>query len=297
MKRLITFVCLIIIISLGYTLITKGFESDFFGVASYKKIEEKSEGLTKKLAVYDKKNQEEYETAVTNLNSSIKNFNDSKEKYETIFKEFSNTLDKDDENEVLEEVIYSDKEKYKIDFLLVILGDYGEQEGVDVVFNLLTSSTVDPNSSALNYFLSDLKFTITGQYMDVADFISDLENDDRLGWEIRDFSMSQGSNNGYSGVVASFTIKDIPIDSESYIASSSYVNESNDAVKETNSTSEDEKATNTESSSENSNSSVENKISNNDSSIDNKVSNDNTSIDNKVSNNTSIANNTSNSVN
>ena len=225
MKRLITFICLFVIIFVGYTLITKGFESNSFNIPNYEVIEDKSEALTKKLAVYDKKNQEEYETAVTNLNSSIKSFKGSKEKYEAIREELADVLNKDDTesvDEVIEEVIYSDKEKYMMDFLLVTLGNYGEKEGVDVDLKLTTSSTTDSNASTLNYFLADLKFTVTGQYIDVTNFISDLENNDKLNWEIKDFSMANGTANGYTGVSATFTIKDVPIDSESYIETSSY---------------------------------------------------------------------------
>lgn len=218
MKRLITFICLFIIIFVGYYFINNGFEGSIINIASYDKIESKSEALTKKLASYDKKNQEEYETAVTNLNSSIKTYKDSKAKYETIVEELADYLNKDEDevNETIEEIIYSDKEKYKVDFLLVTLGDYGEKEGVDVVYQLTTSSTTDPNSSTLNYFLADLKFTVTGQYMDVANFISDLENDEKLKWEISGFAMGNG---GSGGVSAMFTIKDVPIDSESYLES------------------------------------------------------------------------------
>ena len=219
MKRLITFVCLILIIAVGYFLITRGFENDTFSIASYETLATKSDGITKKLANYDQKNQNEYETAISNLNSSKKTYKESKEKYEKIFKELSVMLDnngsEETTEEIVEEIIYSDKEKYKVDFLLVILGVYGEEEGVDITYQLTTSSTIDPNSTTLNYFLSDLKFTVTGQYIDVAHFISDLEDDDRLNWEINNFAMNSGSG----GVTATFTIKDVPIDSESFISS------------------------------------------------------------------------------
>lgn len=222
MKRLITFICLIVIAFLGYHLITSDVDVGSFNIGSYNTIETKSNALTKKLANYDKKNESEYETAVKNLNSSVATYKDAKARYEAILSELSDVLNNKDADasaqEVIEETIYSDQEKYKVDFLLVTLGDYGEKEGVDVVYQLTTSSTVDQNSSTLNYFLSDLKFTVTGQYMSVANFISDLENDDRLSWEIKDFAMGN-STNGKSGVTAAFTVKDVPIDTESYLES------------------------------------------------------------------------------
>ena len=74
MKRLITFICLIVIIIVGCLMIKKGFENNFFNIASYNTIETKSEALTKKLAAYDKKNKDEYDTAVTNLKTSVKQY-------------------------------------------------------------------------------------------------------------------------------------------------------------------------------------------------------------------------------
>ena len=223
MKKLITYVCLIVVVILGFSIITKGNET--FKIVSYKTIGEKSDSLTQKLAVYDKMNQDEYDSTCDNLKNSIKSYQDSKAKYEAIVEELSDVLSKkeaedvkeEEEDKVVEEIIYSDKEKYKVDFLLVTLGDYGEREGVDVVYQLTTSPTVDPNSTTLNYFLADLKFTVTGEYMNVVNFISDLEDNDKLNWEIKSFNMEAGSSNGYQGVTAKFVIEDVPIDSESYI--------------------------------------------------------------------------------
>lgn len=220
MKRLFTFIFLIVIIVVGCYLIKKGFENEVFDVSSYEKIESKSEDLTKKLADYNEKNEVDYNEAIDELNTASKAYGESKAKYDEIFTELADVINNNGEDsEAIEEVIYSDKEKYKVDFLLVTLGDYGAEEGVDVVYQLTTSSTIDPNSSTLKYFLADLRFTVTGQYMDVANFISDLENDNKLGWEINDFAMENGSANGYTGVSAVFTIRDVPIDSESFIAS------------------------------------------------------------------------------
>lgn len=221
MKRTIILICLFVVILIGFRLIAKGFESGNLEIASYFTIEKKSEKLTRKLASYNKKNQEEYDKSVENLNTSIKKYEESKSKYDAIYAELADVLNKGNSNEqdAVEEVIYSDKEKYKVDFLLVTLGAYGEKNGVDVIYQLATSSTIDANAGTLKYFLADLKFTITGSYINVSNFISDIENDDKLGWEIKNFSMSNGTNNGYTGVSATFTIKDVPIDSDSYLAS------------------------------------------------------------------------------
>ena len=50
-------------------------------------------------------------------------------------------------------------------------------------------------------------------------FIGDLEDDEKLQWEINNFEMANGTANGYTGVTAIFYIRDVPIDSESFINS------------------------------------------------------------------------------
>ena len=272
MKRLITFIFLIVIIVIGCYLIKKGFENDIFNVSSYETIETKSEALTKKLALYDKKNQDEYDAATNSLKTSTKAYNESKTKYDDILSELADVINNGDGDDEIEEIIYSDKEKYKVDFLLVTLGDYGAEEGVDVVYQLTTSSTIDPNASTLNYFLADLRFTVTGQYMDVTNFISDLENDDKLGWEINGFAMENGSANGYEGVSAVFVIRDVPIDSESFIASEGMSN-----INENTNRSDNQNPTQT---------STQNTVTN----TTNMVSNTTNTVSNSVSNTTNTIN-------
>ena len=217
MKRLITFISLIVIIFLGYKFITKGAGDK---IVSYNTIETKSEALTKKLAAYDKRNQDDFEAAKSTLDSSIKTYKNSKEKYETIYKELTEIMQANpnsDESEQIEQVIVSDQKVYFWDYILYALGTYGKKHGVDVNITVSTSAQTNPASSLYDLFIADVNFTITGAYMNVSNFISELENDSELAWEINDFSMESGSANGFSGVSAKFNVKGIPIDSKSYI--------------------------------------------------------------------------------
>ena len=116
MKRLFTFIFLIVIIVVGCYLIKKGFENEFFDVSSYEKIESKSEDLTKKLADYNEKNEVDYNEAIDELNTASKAYGESKAKYDEIFAELADVINNNGEDsEAIEEVIYSDKEKYKVE--------------------------------------------------------------------------------------------------------------------------------------------------------------------------------------
>ena len=222
MKRLITFISLIVIVFLGYTFIMKGVNTSKVKIASLNTVKSESDMLTKKLATYDKMNDEQYEAKKASLDSNINTYKNSKIKYEKIVEELAEVINNDpnsSESEAISDVIYSDQEVYPWDFILVTLGNYGLEHGVDVNIDVATSGMTSPTSTLYNFFLGDITFTVTGSYKDVSDYIAELENDERLLWEINDFSMQSGSSNGYSGVSGKFTVKGIPIDSQSYLES------------------------------------------------------------------------------
>ena len=55
----------------------------------------------------------------------------------------------------------------------------------------------------------NLKFTVTGSYISITDFISDIENDSTLGFKIEEFKMSPSGSEG--DLQATFTCKEITI--------------------------------------------------------------------------------------
>jgi hypothetical protein len=89
------------------------------------------------------------------------------------------------------------------------------------------------------YLLCNIKVTVKGAYIDISDLISDIENDDELGFEINDFSMQSG--------VANFTLKDVPIESSTLIQSSTSSTSTDevDSSSTTTDTSEETSDTNT----------------------------------------------------
>ena len=61
-----------------------------------------------------------------------------------------------------------------------------------------------------SYIMCDLKFTVSGDYIPITDFIYDLEDDNKLGFEISDFSLAKGGDN----LQATFTVKNVPINNK-----------------------------------------------------------------------------------
>ena len=63
----------------------------------------------------------------------------------------------------------------------------------------------------------NLNFTVKGQYLGIADFIHDIENDSRLGFKIENFKLLPGESESKEGekdtntLVGTFICKDISI--------------------------------------------------------------------------------------
>lgn len=285
MKRVIIFICLILVIVLGYSIVSKGFSNDSLNVdvPSYETVEDKSNDLTKDLAAYNKKNQKDYADAISSLNSSVNSFNNSKKKYDDLIEELK--IDTPDEGTSSSEiatptVVYSDKKKYEIDYLLAKLGNYRLKEGVDITLKLTTSSTTDPSASSLGLIICNLNIEVKGVYMNICNFISDIENDDELGFEIRDFAMSPSDNR----VMATFVVKDIPLDSETLLMSSTDPTAQTDQMNGDTTTNPNQTSTNTPSDRYNTN-------------ANSNTTNTNQNYDTNTVNGSSSNNNTTNTVN
>jgi hypothetical protein len=236
MKRILIVVALCIVIWFGYTVVTNGVDNNKLNlnILGYKSLEEESDSLTKAVEAYNTKNQDTYDQALVTLNNSIKKYNESKAKYEEVIAELATTDDtssEEEEPEVTE--IISPIKTYEINFILTVLQNYADKEGVDIVVSTETSSSSDTTSA---YIYCNLKFTVKGAYISISDFIADIEQDDRLGFEINSFSMTSGS--------ATFTAKNIPLNSSTIITSSSLSSSSSDLTT-SDSSSEDTEDSNT----------------------------------------------------
>lgn len=93
----------------------------------------------------------------------------------------------------------SQLETYDIDYLWTKLGNYARDEKVVIKIDLVASGT-----SANLY---NLNFTTTGAYIDITNFIYDIENDSKLGFKIDEFKMSGSSDS----LTATFSCKEVPI--------------------------------------------------------------------------------------
>ena len=195
MKRILIIIGLIIVAYFGVTIVNNGFVNEKlnFDISSYQNIQDKSNGLTMAINRYNTKNDTQYEALVTNLNGSIKKYKTSKARYEELIEELNSQGQL--EQVIEEQVIYSKKKAYNIDYLQTIIGNYSDQEGLTLTLELKESEYVDPLASVKDFSVCDLRFLITGNYINLANFIQHLEENDDLAFEIRDFNMTKKEAN------------------------------------------------------------------------------------------------------
>ena len=173
-KGLMLFVTVILIVLLALVAFY-GINTRNVAILSYKQIESKSNELNIQINTYENKNKKELKEKEQEILTQIQNYDKQKQEYERVLKEKESNLANVDVANISD-----------IDFLLIRIGNYATEHNLNLIFNV-TKNSADKN--ATEYILTDLNFEVTGEYNEIADYINDLEKDERLEFEIRDFKM------------------------------------------------------------------------------------------------------------
>ena len=203
--RKIVFLLIMVLAIVGcYIVSVEGVQSNLIQIASYDEVKAANKQLDTQISELNRKYTTEYESKRTALTTAVKNYKDKKEKYEAL----APTVQETEEQEP-EETTTSNTKPYDVDFLWTIVGNYATETGISIDFTFVKSTTASTSSS--DYFtMSDINFTVSGTYNSIIEFIYDIEDDDRLGFEIKNFKMSKGG----SGVQATFSAIGVPINNE-----------------------------------------------------------------------------------
>ena len=193
MRKLLICLGLIVLLVLCYFVFVQGFEA--LSISSYETIVEADKTLETKKSELNRKNTDDYNSKVNALNTAVKKYKNTKEEYEALVPSFTNS-----------EVTLSVK-PYDVEFLWTIIGNYATEEGIGINLDFVSSISNAANKSSDEYIIADMNYAVTGTYNSVIEFLYDLEDDDRLGFEIRDFKMAKGGE----GVQATFSVQEIPI--------------------------------------------------------------------------------------
>lgn len=193
MKKLLMLILITLLVVLCVFIVWSGFSVGSLEVLGFNGIQERSEELDNKIKEASKLAETDYKQAVNTVEDNAKRLQQEKKEYEDMTAVSS-------EGDV---ALASQLERYEVETLWVKLGNYATSEGA-----IMRMDIVKGTNAAQNVY--NLKFTVTGSYISITDFISDIENDSTLGFKIEEFKMEpNGDNTGE--LKATFLCKDIEI--------------------------------------------------------------------------------------
>ena len=199
MRKYLLTLILIIAGVLCFSLIMSGLEfGDFKLVKSYDDVSKISQEKKQIVSELKQKNATEFMAKKAALNTAVQEYKTKKLQYDKLVAE----------GQIKETTIYNSVELYDIDFLWTTIGIYASKNNVTLQFDVsknASATTISPE-----YVMCDLNFTVTGEYIDITNFIYSIENDDKLKFEISNFTMEKGGEN----LQATFVVKKVPVNSK-----------------------------------------------------------------------------------
>lgn len=192
MRKILLIVLILLLLLLGGYIVINQLELGALEILGVKGIQQESQKLDSKIQEASTLASNNYQTEISNLNNSLKSLKKEKQSYEDLV-----TLS------TTEEVTEAAKfETYEIEYIWTKIGNHATSEGVIIKLEVTKGSSSTQG-------LYDLKFTATGSYIGISDFIRDVENDTSLGFKIEDFNLEPGENT--DDLVGTFACKDISI--------------------------------------------------------------------------------------
>lgn len=172
MKKLLLSILIALLILLVVYIAMQGIKIGNLEILGINGIKEKNDNLELKLQQATKLTEVNYKQAINDVQESIKKLSTEKKNYEDL-----TILNAENDGQITSQI-----QKYEIETLWVTLGNHATSEGAILKMEVAKGS----NNTQETY---NLRFTVTGSYISITDFISDIENDTTLGFKIENFKM------------------------------------------------------------------------------------------------------------
>ena len=190
MKKLLMLILIGLLLTLSVYIGLNGFQAGNIEVLSYTGMQTKNKELDLKIQECSKLAEKDYKQVVNTVQESGKKLQQAKEDYEE-----ATAMSTEDDIQVTSQI-----ERYEVEALWVKLGNHATSEGAVIKMDIVQGNSSDTYN---------LKFTVNGSYISITDFISDIENDSTLGFQIEEFAIS--SSGSGDDLQATFVCKDISI--------------------------------------------------------------------------------------
>lgn len=191
MKKLLILILIALLAGLSVYTFVQGISIGSIEILGIKGIEAKSAQLDEKIQEAGKLAEKDYVQAVNNITTDTKKLKEEKKNYEDM-----TSISESSEIQAANQI-----EKYENETLMVKLGNHATKQGAE-------AKIVYETGSAQGIY--NIKFTVTGSYISILDFISAIENDSTLGFKIENFNMKPTSTG--ETLEANFTCRGIAIE-------------------------------------------------------------------------------------
>ena len=173
-KLLLILLALGLLVLAGYTVVY-GITIGDLTINSVTDIKEENEILEKKIQEASELRNKDYPDSMDKLETAYKGLVTEKQNYEQLL-----ALGVDENGQQLSKI-----QKYEIEKIWITMGNYAKKQGVELKLDVTLN-----NSISGTY---DLTFTVQGGYIQIADFLTDVENDSTLVFKLENFKMTPGS--------------------------------------------------------------------------------------------------------
>lgn len=224
MKKILIIVMIVLLSVIAYATVVNGYSIGEFKVLGIKEIQINNNELDIKIQEANKKNTTTYQEKMNQLNVAAKDLITKKKSYEEL-------VSYSKESDVAKAQQF---QQYEVEVLWTKVGMYATKNGVVLKFDITESNNGTPN-------VNDLKFTATGSYISITDFVADLEKDAKLAFTIENFELvpvaTQDTNANGRNLQATFRVKDIALNmNTTTISPQSSTTETNTTTAEGNNT-------------------------------------------------------------
>ena len=191
MKKILMSILIILLIVMAYLVIARGIEIGSIKILSIEQIKYENKKLEQEIAQTETLMNTNYPSKTNELNSSVSYLLAAKDSYLDLASVST-------EEEIKQATV---KEEYTVEFLLTKFGRYSTSNGVNLKYEITTASTSDSNN---------INFTVDGRYSRIITFLSDIEDDAKLGFRIRNFKLIPNGEN----LTATFLVTNVSVKNE-----------------------------------------------------------------------------------
>ena len=210
MRKILMILIIVLLCVLCYFALAKGFEVGKLKISSIQQIENQSKNLNAKIEEINTLIDVEYPKKISQLKTASNNLETAKDEY----LEYTN-LSSDEQ--ILNAM---QKKSYAIEFLWTKLGLHARKEGTNLTFEIASSSTGANN-------VNDIKFTVTGSYIAITNFVYAIENDTDLNFRIENFKLLPYEN---EILQATFKVRNIAVEGNTLAQKATSISQNNETT-------------------------------------------------------------------